>query len=84
MHHFEELASCFFGSRFDYSVFRRIAKVVHTVVLMVESAVKDPSSKASFREHALDERFEFDKTVIKFSRHRSLELELIRLETARC
>ena len=84
MHHFEELKSCLFGSWFNNSVFCRIAKIVHPIVLMVERAIKDPSSKPSFREHTLDEGFEFHKTVVKLSGDRSLELELIRLETSCC
>jgi hypothetical protein len=51
---------------------------------MMESAVEDSSSKSSFREHAFDEGFEFDKTMVQFSRNRSLKLELIRLETENC
>jgi hypothetical protein len=53
-------------------------------MLMVERAIKDPSSKSNFREHTLDEGFEFHKAVVELSGDWSLELELIRLETSCC
>lgn len=48
---------------------------------MVESPVKNSSSHASLREHALDEGLEFHKPVVQLSRDGSLKLKLICLET---
>ena len=64
MNHFEELESCFFGSGFDDAGLGAIAEVVDAGVLVVESFVQDTSSKTEIREHAFDEGFEFDESMV--------------------
>ncbi len=55
--------------------------VVDAGVLMMEGAVEDSAAQGMGGEHASNEGFEFDVTVIEFLRHRTFELDLIGLET---
>lgn len=56
--------------------------VVDAGMLMMEGAVKNSAAQRMGGEHAGDERFKLDIAVIEFGWHRTLELELICLETA--
>lgn len=55
--------------------------VVDAGVLMMEGAVKNSAAQGMGGEHAGDEGFELNIAVIEFGWHRTLELELIGLET---
>ena len=77
----EELERRFPGLGFHVAVGCGVGVVVHACVLVVQCGIQHVSAQAGLVKHALDEWLELHKAVVELIRDRSLQLDLVCLET---